>query len=101
MNDIEIKNIYSCGRFLNVVALISAGFFYYFNLFSDSLMLIAIFVLGIIGFLNLSVYKSIMREEKISLYSNMMVAITMVAVSGYVLCIFFTLGRIAVSRLGF
>ncbi len=70
MSDIEIKNNYSCGRFLNVIALISAGAFYYFDLFSDNLMLIAIFVLGIIGFLNLSVYKSVLKEEKISLYSN-------------------------------
>ncbi len=101
MRDVEIKNIYSCGRFLNVVALISACAFYYFDLFSENLMLIAIFVLGIIGFLNLSVYKRILKEEKISLSSNLMVAFTMVAVSGYVLCIFFMLGRIAMSRLGF
>ena len=100
MSDIEIKNIYSCGCVLNAVLLISACIFYYFGLFTNNIMFIAIFVLGIIGFLNLSVYRSILAEEKLSIYSNLMVAITIVAASSYILYIFFMIGRITVNRLG-
>lgn len=100
MSDIEIKNIYLCGCILNAVVLISACIFYYFGLFNSNIILIAIFVLGIIGFFNLSVYRSILAEEKLSTYSNLMVAITIVAASSYILYIFFMIGRMTVHRLG-
>jgi len=98
LDEMKVKSIYEIGVYLNVVLFASAIGFRMMRLFGSTSM-ISILMLGILSFLNFSVYEKVKQQEVLSSASVLLIAVTVVACAVYILCIFFYLGRLFIRNI--
>lgn len=92
MKSESIKSIYKGLRYFLLICLISTVILSFFDLYGN-IPRIFLGVFALIGFVNTYEYKEIMKEEKLSASSTALIATTLVVCAGYVLVMFFLLGR--------